>query len=205
MTAAASAFDDPAPVLHCSERVGQKTESRRAGKEDAPRWRFGEVVLDERTMEVSVGGVLIELPRKPTEILMHFVRNPGEVITKEELFEAVWPGRIVSDSSLTNAMGKLRMALGDEQSQTLIKAVYGYGYRFMAEVLREDARIASLPAPEPALDFKDGDPLPSRVGWVLRKRLGAGGGGDVWLGMASSTRENRVFKFARDRLALTAL
>ncbi len=156
-------------------------------------------------MEVSVGGAVIELPRKPTEILMHFVRNPGEVITKEELFEAVWPGRIVSDSSLTNAMGKLRMALGDEQSQTLIKAVYGYGYRFMAEVLREDARIASLPAPEPALDFKDGDPLPFRSGWVLRTRLGAGGGGDVWLGMASSTRENRVFKFARDRLALTAL
>ncbi|WP_428382744.1 protein kinase domain-containing protein [Nevskia ramosa] len=185
--------------------MGQKAEPNQPAKEDAPRWRFGEVVLDERTMEVLVGGEKIELARKPIELLMYFVRNPGEVITKEELFEAIWPGRIVSDASLSNAITRLRTALGDEQAQELIKSVYGYGYRFMAEVLREDTRIASLLAPEPALDFKDGDPLPFRSGWVLRTRLGAGGGGDVWLGMASSTRETRVFKFARDRLALTAL
>ena len=185
--------------------MGKKSEASQGAKEDAPRWRFGEVVLDERTMEVLVGGEQIELARKPIELLMYFVRNPGEVITKEELFEAVWPGRIVSDASLSNAIGRLRVALGDEHSQQLIKAVYGYGYRFMGEAVREDARIASLPAPEPALDFKDGDPLPFRSGWVLRTRLGAGGGGDVWLGIASSTRETRVFKFARDRLALTAL
>ncbi|WP_428382747.1 protein kinase domain-containing protein [Nevskia ramosa] len=185
--------------------MDQQAEPNQPAKEDAPRWRFGEVVLDERTMELSIGSVKVELPRKPLELLMFLVRNPNEVVTKDELFNAVWPGRIVSETSLFNAVRSLRTALGDEDEQQLIKSVYGYGYRFMGKVVREDARIASLPAPEPALDFKDGDPLPFRSGWVLRQRLGAGGGGDAWLGMALSTRETRVFKFARDHLALTAL
>ncbi|WP_022974941.1 protein kinase domain-containing protein [Nevskia ramosa] len=185
--------------------MDQQAEPNQPAKEDAPRWRFGEVVLDERTMELSIGSVKVELPRKPLELLMFLVRNPNEVVTKDELFNAVWPGRIVSETSLFNAVRSLRTALGDEDEQQLIKSVYGYGYRFMGKVVREDARIASLPAPEPALNFKDGDPLPFRSGWVLRQRLGAGGGGDAWLGMALSTRETRVFKFARDHLALTAL
>ncbi|MDB5970449.1 MAG: hypothetical protein JWQ90_2899 [Hydrocarboniphaga sp.] len=176
-----------------------------AAGEDAARWRFGEVVLDERTMELLVAGQKAELSRKPLELLMYFVRNPGEVVTKEELFEAVWPGRIVSEASLTNAIGRLRTALGDETVQQLIKSVYGYGYRFMGEVIREDARAAAMPPPGPALDFHDGDAVPFRSSWLLRKRLGAGGGGDAWLATESATQDARVFKFARDRTALSAL
>lgn len=172
---------------------------------EAARWRFGDVVVDERTMELTVKGQKVELARKPFDLLMFLVRNPGEVVTKEELFEAVWAGRIVTEGTLTTAIGRLRTALGDESSQQLIKVVYGYGYRFMAEVIREDARAAALPLPVPALDFRDGDTVPLRTGWRLNRRLGTGGGGDVWLATEVATRDARVFKFARDHTALTAL
>jgi eukaryotic-like serine/threonine-protein kinase len=86
-------------------------------------------VLDERALELRVRGERVELARKPLELLMVFLRHPGEVRDKERLLEAVWPGRIVSDTALTNAIGKLRTALGDDE-QRMLKAVYGYGYRF---------------------------------------------------------------------------
>jgi DNA-binding response OmpR family regulator len=92
-------------------------------------WQFAGRSLDERSLELRVDGARVELPKKPLEVLLHFLRHAGEIVTKDQLLEAVWPGRIVSETSLTNAIGKLRTALGDED-QTLIKAVYGYGYRF---------------------------------------------------------------------------
>ncbi|MEZ5475946.1 MAG: response regulator transcription factor [Thiolinea sp.] len=92
-------------------------------------WIFAGNRLDERAMKLYVAGVEVELARKPMEVLLLFLRRAGELITKEQLLEVVWPGRIVSDASLTNCIGKLRAALGDHD-QRLIKAIYGYGYRF---------------------------------------------------------------------------
>ncbi|TDU26785.1 two-component system OmpR family response regulator [Panacagrimonas perspica] len=99
-----------------------------AAAEGPFRWTVAQHVFDERSLELRVNGERVELARKPLELLMVFLRHPGEVLTKEKLIETVWPGRIVSDASLTNAMSRLRAALQDEQ-QALIKVVYGYGYR----------------------------------------------------------------------------
>lgn len=171
--------------------------------EDALRWRFGKATFDEATLELKIDGHKRELTRKPLQVLMFLLRNPGEVVTKDELFAAVWPGRIVTEGTLTTAIARLRIAL-DDHDQQLIKPVYGYGYRFTGEPVCESPmrdRVESAPA----LDFKDGDPVPQRPGWMLRRRLGAGGGGEAWLAFHAETQDWRVFKFARDRGALVAL
>lgn len=67
---------------------------------------------------------------------MFLLRHPDAVVTKEQLLQAVWPGRIVSETSLTNAIGKLRAALNDD-AQTIVTSVYGYGYRFDGKPVRE--------------------------------------------------------------------
>ncbi|MGQ0700408.1 MAG: protein kinase domain-containing protein [Panacagrimonas sp.] len=172
--------------------------------EDAVRWRFGKAFFDEATLELSVGGQKRELTRKPLQVLMFLLRNPGEVVTKDELFDAVWPGRIVTEGTLTTAIGRLRVAL-DDHDQQLIKPVYGYGYRFTGEPVCESPVRDKPVEPAPALGFKDGDPVPHRPGWMLRRRLGAGGGGEAWLAHHTETQDGRVFKFARDRSALVAL
>jgi len=170
---------------------------------ETARWRVGDnMVLDEAALELSVNGVKVELRRKPLELLMFFVRNPGEVVTKDELFEAVWPGRIVAENSLSNAIGLLRNALGDTDQQ-IVKAVYGYGYRFTAEVVREGVtRPAEVP---PAFEFQSGAPVPHRAEWTFESSLGGGGSGEVWLTQHRATREKRVFKFARDASSLVSL
>lgn len=100
-----------------------------SGTADAGVWRFAGRSLDERAHELRIDGERVDLPRKPMELLLHLLRHAGEIVTKDQLLEAVWPGRIVTETALTNAIGKLRTAIGDDD-QTIIRVVYGYGYRF---------------------------------------------------------------------------
>lgn len=164
-------------------------------------WRFGDCRLDGRTLELTVGGALVKLEPKPLELLLHLLRHPGEVVTKDELQDAVWPGRILSESVLTKAVAKLRHALGDDD-QALLKTVHGYGYRLVAPVSVE---AAVAPVVTPQLGFRAGDALPHRPHWRLLHTLGSGGYGEAWLAEHDKTRERRVFKFAFGAQGLTAL
>ena len=166
----------------------------------ARRWSFASAVLDERTQELIVGGQLVEVERKPLEVLLHLLRHAGEVVTKDELLEAVWPGRVISDSALTSCIARLRGALGDEE-QAIIKTAHGYGYRLVAPVAIE----APFPAPPPRFDFKPGDHPPQRPQWSLVERLGTGGHGEAWLARHDKTREQRVYKFALEAAHLVSL
>ncbi|WP_293387075.1 tetratricopeptide repeat protein [Nevskia sp.] len=164
-------------------------------------YRFAECVLDSRSLELSVRGAIVKLEPKPLELLLFLLRHPGEVVTKDELQDGVWPGRILSESVLTKAVAKLRQGLGDED-QTILKTVHGYGYRLLAPVTLEVAG----PAPSaPQLQLAAGDHPPLRPHWQLSERLGSGGLGEVWLATHAKTGERRVFKFALDANGLTAL
>lgn len=173
-------------------------ESARAP--DDRRWTFGAAVLDERTLELQVNGAIVAVERKPLEVLLFLLHHAGEVVTKDEILDAVWPGRILSDTVLTKCVQKLREALQDE-NQELIKTQHGYGYRLIAPTKVE----ASLSPPPPRFDFKPGDHPPGRPNWNLVERLGTGGHGEVWLARNEKTRQARVFKFALDSTALTSL
>lgn len=110
-------------------------------------WHFGNVVLDERSLELLVGGQPVALERKQLEILIYLLQHAGEVVFKDRLADAVWPGRAVTDSNLTKCMAVLRQAIGDRH-QSLIKTVHGYGYRVAAPVTIE----APAALAEPSLD-----------------------------------------------------
>ncbi|WP_177189084.1 protein kinase domain-containing protein [Solimonas aquatica] len=150
---------------------------------------------------LSVGGEAVRLEPKPLELLKHLLSNAGKVQTKDELFEAVWPGRVLTENVLTKAIARLRQVLGDHD-QTVISTEYKYGYRLAAPVQVE--WISPAPeSPFPALSA--GDRPPQRPWWKLERRLGIGGQGDVWLGVHEKTGERRVFKFALRPDALKAL
>ena len=171
-----------------------------APTEESRRWFFARAMLDDRTLELQVDGAEVEIERKPFEVLRFLLQHAGEVVTKDELLAGVWPGRFLSDTVLTKCIGRLREALGDED-QSVIKTVYGYGYRLMAPVRVEIQRVE----PAARFDFKPGDRPPARPLWSLIRRLGAGGHGEAWLGQHDKTHEQRVFKFAVDTPSLAAL
>ncbi len=94
-------------------------------------WKFGECQFDELNYQLTVRHRVVDIESKPLEVLRQLLLRAGEVVRKEELLEAVWPGVLVVDASLATAVSKLRKALEDE---TLIKTVPKLGYRFCAPV-----------------------------------------------------------------------
>lgn len=163
-------------------------------------WLFGQVEFDERTLELRVGGTPVALEKKGLEVLRALLHRAGEVVTKEEILESVWPGRILSETVLTKCISRIREVVGDTD-QSVIRTVYGYGYRLVASVSVKPTRAASTPR----LNMKAGDRPPQRPLWGLLERLGSGGQGEVWLVEHHKTRERRVFKFALDVTALSAI
>jgi DNA-binding winged helix-turn-helix (wHTH) protein len=171
------------------------------GEPRGQRFVFGRCALDTRTLELSVDGVAAKLERKPLEVLIFLLAHAGEVVTKDELLEEVWQGRVLSESVLTKCIAKLRQGLGDED-QSIVRTVHGYGYRLVADVRVE--RVADAPAhllPE----LKAGDAPPLRPLWRLERRLGSGGFGEAWLVRHGKTGDKRVFKFGADAAGLAAL
>lgn len=154
-------------------------------------WRFAGAEFDEASWALRVGGSAVTLESKPLEVLHELLLRSGEVVTKEEILDAVWPGVTVVEGSLTTAISKLRKALG-EQQDAIIETVPRIGYRLTCPVSIEgiDSPLA------PRFTFVPGDPVPGRNQWALDRVLGDTGSQDVWLARHMKTGAQRVFKFA---------
>ena len=166
-------------------------------------WRFGDAVLDEQLASLKLGATDVELDRSGYDVLLALLRHAGEVVTKEELLEAGWPGRVVSENSLAKAIGRLRQALGQQGAS--IRAVHGYGYRLASTVsyqaaADDRASVRSHAGPE----LQEGDALPQRPGWTLVRRLGEGSAGATFLAR-SNEGEERVAKIATNEGGLRGL
>jgi DNA-binding winged helix-turn-helix (wHTH) protein/serine/threonine protein kinase len=164
-------------------------------------WTFDGRQFDESRLELRVGGSLVELELKPLEVLVQLLQHAGEVVTKDGLLEAVWPGLSVVDGSLSTAVHKLRKALGDNDS-TVVVTVPRVGYRLTAAARSNPARPSPFPA---ELSFKAGQPVPGREHWRLARPLDASPKSEVWLAEHPKTRELRVFKFVSNAGSLKAL
>jgi DNA-binding winged helix-turn-helix (wHTH) protein/tetratricopeptide (TPR) repeat protein len=101
-------------------------------------YRFDEFELDPTSRIFSRDGTQIPLYPKAFEVLTYLVTNPGRVVTKEEIFKAVWPDSFVEESNLARQVSSLRRALGDRSA--CIVTVPGRGYQFAARV--EEAPLA---------------------------------------------------------------
>jgi TolB-like protein/Tfp pilus assembly protein PilF len=119
--------------------------------------RFGEFCIDPVDERLWRGNSPIKLGNKAFCVLLLLARNPDRLITKDELFETVWDGTLVSESALTSVIKELRRALGDDtRSPLFIESVYGRGYRFIAatEAAPNPVEIpvppASLPVASPS-------------------------------------------------------
>lgn len=115
------------------------------------RYAFGECILDTDTRQVSRAGRLVHLGPKAYDLLHALLETRPKVLTKIDLFERVWPGTSVSESSLSTVVAELRDALGDPAREArYIRTVYGVGYGFVARVTVLDA---SSEVSSPTLDL----------------------------------------------------
>jgi TolB-like protein len=108
---------------------------------------FGEHVLDPDRRELTRGSEAIAVGPQVFDLLMCLLRNRERVVTKDNLIDAVWGGRIVSESTLTSHINAVRKALGDTgEEQRLVRTIARRGYRFVGEVRETDASEKADPA-----------------------------------------------------------
>jgi TolB-like protein len=103
------------------------------------RFLFGDCALDSTRRELWRSGEAIHVEPQVFDLLLHLVRNRDQVTSKDDMLTAVWGGRIVSESTLSNRINAARRAIGDSgEQQEFIRTVPRRGLRFVAEV-REEA------------------------------------------------------------------
>ncbi|HEY9567374.1 MAG TPA: winged helix-turn-helix domain-containing protein, partial [Thalassobaculum sp.] len=107
---------------------------------------FGEHVLDPERRELRCGAEAIAIGPQVFDLLLFLLRNREHVVTKDELIDVVWGGRIVSESTLTSHINAVRKAIGDSgDEQRLVRTIARRGYRFVGEV--QEAAVAEAPDP----------------------------------------------------------
>ena len=88
--------------------------------ESTYRFRFGNVEFDQDKFELSVDGSKIEIEKRPLEILSVLLLHAGEVVSKDTLFDLVWGDDQTGDGALTNAVSRLRSALGKDNAGYIV-------------------------------------------------------------------------------------
>ncbi|HEU5402830.1 MAG TPA: winged helix-turn-helix domain-containing protein [Terriglobales bacterium] len=130
--------------------------------------RFGVYTVDVRAGEISKYGTRIRVQDRPFQILLILLSHIGEVVTREELREQLWPdGTFVDfDRGISSAVNKLRSALGDTAvNPKFIETVGRRGYRFIYPAMEvEPGGVANSPVVEP---LPRATPASSRTWWVL--------------------------------------
>ena len=103
-------------------------------------YRFDDCVLDTDRRELRRGGVPCPLEPQVFDLLEFLIRNRERVVSKEDVFNSVWRGRIVSEAVLYTQLNAARRAIGDSGSgQRLIRTLRTKGFRFIGAV-REETR-----------------------------------------------------------------
>jgi TolB-like protein len=114
-------------------------------------FRFGDHVLDIERRELRRGAEPIALEPQVFDLLVYLVRNRGRVVSKDDLIQGVWGGRIVSDSALTTRLNAARKAVNDSgAAQCVIRTVQRKGVRFIGEV-SEDGEPSTRAEAAPAV------------------------------------------------------
>lgn len=118
---------------------------------------FDRFVLNPDAANLSRDGNEVRLRHKSFDVLLYLARNPGRVVTKDELIEAVWPDIFVTDNSLVQCISDIRVALNDDD-QKILKTIARRGYLFAAPVTEGEPRPPQPASPKPEKDasFVDG-------------------------------------------------
>src|SRR6185436_15995399 len=108
---------------------------------------FGDYVLDPDRRELTRHAEAVAIGPKVFDLLLFLVKNREHVVSKDALLDAVWAGRIVSESTLTSHLNAVRKAIGDSgEEQRLVRTLARKGFRFVGDVKEAPDTRAALSA-----------------------------------------------------------
>jgi DNA-binding winged helix-turn-helix (wHTH) protein len=116
-------------------------------------YRFAEFEINVARRELRRAGAIVHTEPQVFDLLVHLIRNRHRIVGKDELFDTIWHGRIVSDATLNSRISAARRALGDSgNDQNLIRTLHKRGFRFVGDVDDNNpAPIAAATEQRPSL------------------------------------------------------
>lgn len=127
-------------------------------------WQIGEWRVEPAVNGIGRDGETVRIEPKAMELLVFLADRAGQVVSREELLSALWPGVVVGDDALSQAVIKLRKALRDSaKSPRYIETIPKRGYRLVAPAKPVEVDPPRPPEPPPQIDNASPIPLPGRV------------------------------------------
>lgn len=166
------------------------------------RLSFGDFVLDLDERRLLSGRQEIHLTPKAFDLLRLLVENRPKALSKQEIFERLWPGLFVTENNLAALIADLRSSLGDSAGEPrFIRTVYAFGYAFVGDVRSASGATAPHRAARWLLLF-NGREVPLRDGENI---LGRTGEGIVALDAPSISRQHARLTIADGRAVIEDL
>jgi TolB-like protein/DNA-binding winged helix-turn-helix (wHTH) protein len=113
-------------------------------------FRFGDFEINVARQELRRAGATVHIEPQVFDLLVHLIRNRDRIVSKDELIDVIWQGRIVSEATLSSRISAARRALGDSgNDQSFIRTLHKRGFRFVGDV-DEDSSAPTAIAVEKA-------------------------------------------------------
>ncbi len=98
-------------------------------------FRFAEFEIDMARQELRRAGAIVHVEPQVFDLLVYLIRNRDRTVSKDELFDSIWQGRVVSEATLSSRISAARRALGDSgNDQSLIRTLHKRGFRFVGDI-----------------------------------------------------------------------
>jgi TolB-like protein/DNA-binding winged helix-turn-helix (wHTH) protein/Flp pilus assembly protein TadD len=119
---------------------------------------FADFEINAARRELRRAGNIVHMEPQVFDLLVHLIQNRDRIVSKDELIEAIWQGRIVSEAALSSRISAARRALGDSgNDQSFIRTLYKRGFRFVGDIDDASAQPASPGAQQPSTQAQAGD------------------------------------------------
>jgi len=113
---------------------------------------FGKFVIDTKAFTLHNDDAVVVVEPQAFDLLVYLIENRQRLVTRDELLDALWQSKVVSDASLSNCINSARKALGDDgHKQQFIKTVHGRGYQFVGDIDAIDTETAAAPKQQESL------------------------------------------------------
>lgn len=119
--------------------IMRRIESKQNGSEETGELYAEDICMQSVQMKVYKGGEELNLSKKEIQLLHYFLEHPGQIISKEQILEAVWglDGQFVDDNTVPVTISRLKKRLSSNEEGEYIKNVRGLGYLWTTKVSKK--------------------------------------------------------------------
>jgi TolB-like protein/DNA-binding winged helix-turn-helix (wHTH) protein/Flp pilus assembly protein TadD len=108
-------------------------------------FRFGDFEINVARQELRRAGAIVHIEPQVFDLLVHLIRNRDRIVSKDELIDVIWQGRIVSEATLSSRISAARRALGDSgNDQSFIRTLHKRGFRFVGGVDEDNSAPTAI-------------------------------------------------------------